>query len=224
MMKTTRGVKSPTISGTLSGSKSTPKGVELLEKNRQVFEKLFNQKIDAYDRTQGNLIVYPLEIHLGDIPLGETTYTLFAVHVNNGGGSEKKENIRIELPEDCMMKTNIQSYGYTNRVTLEILPSEAKQLNTVIRIYTEKYSYNLPLVANVVNTGQKSAFTASNSFILTSPQTGSPVKNKKLSEYATPILLDSKEGLTVKTRKNEFSEKEPFEFGKRHRTVMFMWD
>ena len=224
-MQTTRSNKSPRVPTTKTSVGSTQKSLELLEKNRKIFEKIFDQKIDAYDKTQGNLIIYPLEINLGTIHVGEIVNTLFAIHVENSEGDDKKDNIRIKLPEDCYMKTSIRSYGYIYYVMLELIPSEVGPLNLTLQIYTEKYSYNLPVSAKVLESSdQKTPLGNPESFILTSPATTSPVSRKKLSEFATPILLEAQRDASVKKKKNEFSEKAPFEYGKRHRTVMFMWD
>ena len=224
-MQSVHSSKSPKIPSTRSSLGSTQKSLELLEKNRRIFEKIFNQKIDAYDKTQGNLIVYPLEINLGTIYVGEIVNTLFAIHVEDSEGDEKKDNIRIKLPEDCYMKTSIRSYGYIYYVMLELIPSEVGPLNLTLQIYTEKYSYNLPLSAKVLESpDQKTPLGNPESFILTSPSTTSPASRKKLSEFATPILLGTQRDGSIKKRKNEYTEKAPFEYGKRHRTVMFMWD
>lgn len=224
MNKSTRKTTSSS-SGPKTSVGSTQKSLELLEKNRKIFEKIFNQKIDAYDKTQGNLIIYPLEINLGNVYVGETVNTLFAIHVEGSENDEKKDNVRIKLPEDCYMKTSIRTYGYINYVMLELVPSEVGVLNATLQIYTEKHSYNLPLTAKVLEAQEQKGATGSpDSFTMTSPSTSSPGNKKKLSEFATPILLENQVDGSVKKRRNEYTSKEPFEFGKRHRTVLFMWD
>lgn len=225
-MKSSRSVPSPGSPSTKSPTSGSQKSLDLLEKNRKAFEKIFNQKIEVYDKTQGNLIVYPLDIDLGTIRVGEQVSTLFAVYVGDSEDEEKKENIRIQLPEDCFMKTTIKTVGYINHVTLDIVPERAGPLKAVLHIYTDKYSYNLPLTANVQeSSGLKPSMSSQELTLMQSPATASPNNGtKKLSEFATPVLLDADKEGSGRRKKNEYTEKEPFQYGKRHRTVMFMWD